>query len=36
MTTSKPIELGKASKETKMIGHGNGDSIFFPHAMSVV
>jgi hypothetical protein len=36
MTTSKPIELGKASKETRMTGHGNGDSIFFPRAMSVV
>jgi hypothetical protein len=36
MTMNKPIELGKASKETKTPGHGTGDSVFFPHALGLV
>jgi hypothetical protein len=30
MITSKPVELGKASEETKESGHGAGDSILHP------
>jgi hypothetical protein len=32
MTTNKPIELGRASGETKHHGVGLGDSMIFPHA----
>ena len=32
MTTNKPIELGKASEETKHMGFGLGDSPFIHDA----
>jgi hypothetical protein len=32
MTTNKPIDLGTASKETRNLGSGPGDSIFVPDA----
>lgn len=32
MTTNKPIELGKASDETKSINIGSGDSLAHPFA----
>jgi hypothetical protein len=33
MTTNKPMELGKASEETKHLGTGLGDSIFVPNSI---
>jgi hypothetical protein len=32
MTTNKPVELGRASDETKHVGLGSGDSEFIPVA----
>jgi hypothetical protein len=32
MTTNQPVDLGKASEETKQIGHGDGDGPVNPFA----
>jgi hypothetical protein len=31
MTTNKPVELGRASDETKQMGLGTGDNPINPH-----
>jgi hypothetical protein len=31
MTTNKPVELGRASDETKQTGLGSGDNPINPH-----
>jgi len=30
MTTNKPVELGRASDETKQMGHGTADNLITP------
>ena len=30
MTTNKPVELGRASDETKQVGPGTGDNLITP------
>ena len=35
MTTNQPVELGKASDETKQIGQGGGDGPVHPFAESL-